>query len=112
MDRGSPGPCLVGPIDCASIPSNVWEWTRSLWGRTGTELDFSYPYVATDGREDALAPFGASRVVRGGSWYLDHLLARASYRGWSLPLYRFDVIGFRLVVSSPISPVPLAAGAA
>ncbi|MBK8541960.1 MAG: SUMF1/EgtB/PvdO family nonheme iron enzyme [Ardenticatenia bacterium] len=70
-------------------------------GQDGYDLDFPYPYVATDGREDALAPFGAARVVRGGSWYLDHLLARASYRLESSVRPLRDVIGFRLVVSSP-----------
>ena len=78
----------------------------------GTDLDFPYPYVATDGREDATAPFGAARVVRGGSWNLDHHVARASYRSWYPPNDRDAFSGFRLVVSSPISPVPPAAGAA
>ena len=91
---------------------NVWEWTRSLWGRTGTDLDFPFPYVASDGRENALAPFGAARVVRGGSWCDDHHVARASYRIGDRPDNRDTNLGFRLVISSLISPKPLAAGSA
>ena len=59
-----------------------------------------------------MAPPGASRVVRGGSWGNVPRGARASYRNWLHPYFRGDNLGFRLVVSSPISPVPLAAGAA
>jgi formylglycine-generating enzyme required for sulfatase activity len=44
----------------------------------------------------------ATRVVRGGSWDYDLSFARAAYRVHSLPLYRFDNLGFRLVCASPI----------
>ena len=100
------------PEGVSDLCGNVWEWTRSLWGRTGTDLDFPYPYVASDGRENALASFGAARVVRGGSWFFGHHLARASHRPRYLPNLRDSNLGFRLVISSPISPEPLAAGAA
>ena len=35
--------------------------------------------------------------LRGGSWYLSLLLARAVYRDVDIPNLRFDVIGFRVV---------------
>ncbi|MBK8541956.1 MAG: SUMF1/EgtB/PvdO family nonheme iron enzyme [Ardenticatenia bacterium] len=105
-------PAGRSPYGAMDLCGNVWEWTPSLWGRPDQALDFPYPYVATDGREDAMAPPGAARVVRGGSWNYDHHLARASYRFRYHPNYRLVSLGFRLVVSSPISPVPLAAGAA
>ncbi|MFI0606675.1 MAG: alpha/beta fold hydrolase [Anaerolineae bacterium] len=102
----------TSPYGAMDLCGNVWEWTRSLWGMTDFNLDFPYPYERGDGREDALAPFGAARVVRGGSWFYVHLFARASSRLRYPPGNRLDDLGFRLVVSSPISPVPLAAGAA
>ena len=102
----------ASPYGAMDLCGNVWEWTRSLWGRTGIDLDFPYPYVASDGREKASSQSGAARVVRGGSWGFVHLLARASYRAWYHPFSRDSDLGFRLVISSPISPEPLAAGAA
>ena len=99
------------PEDVMDLSGNVWEWTRSLWSRTGTDLDFPYPYVANDGREAPSAPSGAARVVRGGSWRYDHHFARAAFRRRFQPNNRYSNRGFRLVVSSPISPDALASGA-
>ena len=45
---------------------NVWEWTRSLWGKKYDSPDFPYPYDPSDGRGGTcraarLALFGAAR---------------------------------------------------
>ena len=70
---------------------NVWEWTRSLFGE--------YPYPSHDvGRESGDA--GGSRVVRGGSWDLIAAYARCACRLRLRPVYRFDYLGFRVVLRS------------
>jgi formylglycine-generating enzyme required for sulfatase activity/class 3 adenylate cyclase len=95
---------------------NAYEWTNSLWGATVAvdteDPEFSYPYAPDDGRENFEAPPSAARVVRGGAWGYDHRAARASYRYGFPPDNRSNNQGFRLVMSSPNAPVPLAAGAA
>ena len=48
---------------------------------------------------------GASRALRGGSWYRYPDLARADFRDLNLPDYRHDLRGFRLLSSVPIDAV-------
>src|SRR3990167_139238 len=52
----------VSPYGCEELAGNVWEWTRSLWGHSAN-LDFKYPYVPTDGREDLAAPDNVDRAL-------------------------------------------------
>ncbi len=73
---------------------NVWEWTRSLWGKKYDSPDFPYPYDPSDGREDMSS--GAQRVVRGGSWDCGAGLCRSAYRDGHRPGLRIRGIGFRL----------------
>ncbi len=107
------GDSVSGMADGAG---NVLEWTSSLWGvdedYENKDPEFGYPYAPDDGREYLDAPSSAARVVRGGSWYFDRHNARAAYRDRNQPVSRSDDQGFRLVSASPISPEPLAAGAA
>jgi len=60
----------ASPYGVQDMIGNVWEWTGSVYK--------PYPYIATDGRErlqdDDL------HVVRGGSWYSNDRLARATTR--------------------------------
>ncbi len=84
---------------------NVFDWTSSLWGPTedvdSDDPAFGYPYAPDDGRENPDAAASVARVVRGGSWNVDHSGARTYYRGRNYPDYRHTVYGFRLVVSGP-----------
>jgi formylglycine-generating enzyme required for sulfatase activity/energy-coupling factor transporter ATP-binding protein EcfA2 len=63
------------------LSGNVWEWCLNEYGnpkriqRSGDEL----------------------RVLRGGSWNLNQISARAAYRGRGIPIDRSYSIGFRLV---------------
>ncbi len=87
------GASWVGALD---MSGNVWEWTSTIYN------DFTYPYDATDGRENADAI--ADRVVRGGSFLTSSLNLRAASR------YRYFVdyvnfnVGFRCAVLRPPSP--------
>jgi formylglycine-generating enzyme required for sulfatase activity len=74
------------------LTGNVWEWTSSVYQ--------AYPYDATDGREDPHAT-PARRVVRGGSWYYDRVLARTASRYLIASDHRSSNLGLRVVRASP-----------
>lgn len=82
------------PYGCADMVGNVWEWTHTLYKE--------YPYNAKDGREDEKSR--ERRVLRGGSFYSLHRLARCAFRGDYSPGSRDADIGFRICVS-PIAPL-------
>ncbi|WNM60482.1 SUMF1/EgtB/PvdO family nonheme iron enzyme [Candidatus Nitrospira neomarina] len=81
------------PEGLMDMTGNVWEWTSSLYQ--------PYPYQYPDGREVPVTGAGR-RVLRGGSWYDNQNLMHATYRGKSRPDGRYNLIGFRVVRSSPI----------
>ncbi len=65
---------------------NVWEWIQDRYG--------DYP---SDSVEDPTGPLqGASRVLRGGSWYHYARICRSAYRSSSTPDYSFANLGLRL----------------
>jgi iron(II)-dependent oxidoreductase len=68
----------------------VWEWTQSAFN--------GYPgFVAHPYREYSEVFFGdAYRVLRGGSWATDPLLATVTFRNWDLPQRRQIFAGVRL----------------
>jgi formylglycine-generating enzyme required for sulfatase activity len=80
------------------MAGNVWEWTRSLWGKSGENPDYRYPYRPTDGREDLAAGQEERRVLRGGAFLDDLGLVRCACRGRGLPVNSLRVVGFRVVV--------------
>jgi formylglycine-generating enzyme required for sulfatase activity len=80
------------PYGCVDMSGNVAEWTRSEW-------DKGYPYKPDDGRED-LSRKSAGRFFRGGSfYYASEDFPRCASRGQNSPDSRYDLIGFRLVLS-------------
>lgn len=91
---GKPNPVSSKPegaswVGAMHLSGNVWEWQLSAYG--------NYPYVATDGREGELNFEYIRRIYRGGSW--DLLFAEyfhASRRPIMNPLYKHDIIGFRV----------------
>ncbi len=78
-----------------NMRGNVWEWCLSRWGRNWQSLDYGYPYVADDGREDTDGSH--ARVMRGGSWFDTLGESHCHHRGRYLPGSRGSNIGFRLV---------------
>ncbi len=68
---------------------DVWEWTASdFTGYPGFE---AFPY-----REYSEVFFDADyKVLRGGSWATDPLVARPSFRNWDFPVRRQIFAGFR-----------------
>ncbi len=89
----------ASPYGCLDMASNVWEWTRSLWGQDWGNPEFKYPYQANDGREDMNAKGNVSRVLRGGSWTIDRRSARCAYRLWNFPASFDFIVGLRVLLS-------------
>ena len=89
-------PAGASSYGCLDMAGNVWEWTCSLWGEE--ELEFTYPYDPTDGRENLDASNNITRVLRGGAYWLNRWYARCACRGRLTPDLRLDDLGFRLVV--------------
>jgi len=79
----------ASPYGLLDMSGNVWEWMRSKKA--------SYPYLATDGREDLGG--SAARVVRGGSWAYNERNAHCAYRIRGIPGFFNGSLGFRVVVS-------------
>jgi formylglycine-generating enzyme required for sulfatase activity len=102
--RGGPTPVGsfpdgASPDKLLDMSGNVWEWTRSLWGKDLGTPEFGYPYAPGGPRENLAAPDDVRRVVRGGSFDLNRGCVRAAFRGRFAPDGRGDGFGFRVVVS-------------
>lgn len=81
------------------MAGNVWEWTRSLWGKEGGKPDFGYPYDPSDGREPLHAGNEVRRVLRGGAFGSNENVVRCAARIWNHPDDRNLVLGFRVCAS-------------
>jgi iron(II)-dependent oxidoreductase len=80
------------PYGCADMSGNVWEWC-SDWHDAQ-----EYKNRAGKVVKDPQGPTnGQYRALRGGAWYNNLDLARASFRFDYYPHYRYGNIGFRVV---------------
>jgi iron(II)-dependent oxidoreductase len=77
------------PTGCVQLTGDVWEWTSSYFQPYPGFLSYPYP-------EYSEVYFGEEyRVLRGGSWATDPLVARGSFRNWEHPSRRQIFAGFR-----------------
>ncbi len=92
------------PYGCTDMSGNVFEWTRSLWGKE-KKPEFVYPYTNRMTEREALTASGiVRRVLRGGSWDYFEDNARPAYRLRYQPSFRSSYIGFRLACGSALLP--------
>jgi formylglycine-generating enzyme required for sulfatase activity len=96
------GISLFGLLDMAG---NVWEWTRSWWGKGWGAPDFKYPYDPTDGREDLDVPNSVVRmlllyVLRGGAFDFIRGYVRCAARYSYYSRHFYGSLGFRVCVAS------------
>jgi len=92
----------ASPWGAEELSGNVWEWTRSLVPGGVESVESAYPCTpdyAGVGRESVLAGEDVPRVVRGGAFGSGSGGLRAACRGLTHPDNRFDIVGFRVVVS-------------
>lgn len=82
-----------GPYGVEEMIGNVWEWTRSKWGK------YPYPQEKEGQAERETLDGEEARVVRGGAFNSTSWFARCAYRNRYLPAFRDILIGFRVVVS-------------
>ena len=88
----------ASPHGVLDMAGNVWEWTRSLWGKSGERPDYRYPYRPTDGRENLDAGREVPRVLRGGAFLDSRRRVRCAYRYRYFPHDSSWDLGFRVVV--------------
>ncbi len=96
LGRPSPPGCFPGgasPLGCEELSGNVWEWTQSVWG------DYPFPEPGKPRLKRELGSEASLRVLRGGAFDLAPRNVRCAVRLWDAPDVRFDLIGFRVVVS-------------
>ena len=84
---GEGGEDVGGELEHAS--GAVWQWTSSFFdGYPGFR---AFPYASTR-RSSSATEY---RVLRGGSWATDPLVARPTFRNWDLPQRRQIFSGIR-----------------
>jgi formylglycine-generating enzyme required for sulfatase activity len=86
------GLCEPNALGLFDVHGNVYEWCADWFGN----------YPAGPASDPSGPSEGASRVVRGGSWFSHGLSCRAALRGWYTPDYRNCYVGFR-VAAGPSS---------
>ena len=74
------------------MSGNVWEWVEDQWHR-------NYDGAPADGSAWVDREQGTGRVLRGGSWDGAPFHCRVAYRSSYDLAYRYDDLGFRLVLA-------------
>ena len=88
-------PAGASPVGCLDLSGNVWEWTRSFYGKL-RPYRLSPEYETTDPRNRK------DMFICGGAYYVNY--TGCSARSWSGPRDRFyDLYGFRVAVSPFVS---------
>jgi formylglycine-generating enzyme len=85
---GTRKPNALGIFDMAG---NVWQWVQDRYDR-----DYYRQSPRLNPKGD---PFGANRILKGGSAYQDAFFSRVSYRDYQDPAKRRTCVGFRLALS-------------
>ncbi len=82
-------PAGASPLGVQQLVGDVWEWTSSeFWPYPGFT---AFPYD-----EYSLVFFGPDyKVLRGGSFGTDDVVARGTFRNWDYPIRRQIFSGFR-----------------
>ncbi|MCA9938635.1 MAG: SUMF1/EgtB/PvdO family nonheme iron enzyme, partial [Anaerolineales bacterium] len=88
-------PAGASPVGCLDLSGNVWEWTRSFYGKL-RPYRLSPEYETTDPRNRK------DMFICGGAYYVNYTGCSARY--WLAPLNHFnDNSGFRVAVSPFVS---------
>ncbi len=77
----------VSPFGMDDLAGNVWEWC----------LDFYDAYKGGEKNNPRGPQHGSQRVYRGGSWKSRFASLKTTARGYNLPTYASNDVGFRIV---------------